>query len=150
VNLGIGTDGAASNDRLDLLAETRLAALLAKSVARDASALPAGLALECATLGGARALGLDRRIGSIEPGKEADLVAIDLDRPETQPLYDAVSQVIYSAGREAVSHVWVAGQPVVEKRHLQVSLADTTESDINRLARAWQNRAQQFLEGSAS
>ncbi|MEY2896639.1 MAG: hypothetical protein RL669_908, partial [Pseudomonadota bacterium] len=69
---------------------------------------------------------------------------------ETQPLYDAVSQVIYSAGREAVSHVWVAGQPVVEKRHLQVSLADTTESDINRLARAWQNRAQQFLEGSAS
>jgi 5-methylthioadenosine/S-adenosylhomocysteine deaminase len=150
VNLGIGTDGAASNDRLDLLAETRLAALLAKSVARDASVLPAALALECATLGGARALGLDRRIGSIEPGKEADLVAIDLDRPETQPLYDAVSQVIYSAGREAVSHVWVAGQPVVEKRHLQVSLADTTESDINRLARAWQNRAQQFLEGSAS
>lgn len=150
VNLGIGTDGAASNDRLDLMAETRLAALLAKSVARDASVLPAALALECATLGGARALGLDRRIGSIEPGKDADLVAIDLDRPETQPLYDAISQVVYSAGREAVSHVWVAGRPVVEKRHLQASLADTTEGDINRLARAWQNRAQQFLEGSAS
>jgi 5-methylthioadenosine/S-adenosylhomocysteine deaminase len=150
VTLGLGTDGAASNDRLDLLSETRLAALLAKSVANDASALPAALALECATLGGARALGLDQRIGSIEPGKDADLVAIDLDRPETQPLYDPIAQIVYSAGREAVSHVWIAGNPVVEKRQLHDGLGDTTESDINRLARAWQNKAQQFLERSAS
>lgn len=148
VNLGLGSDGAASNDRLDLLAETRLAALLAKAVAGDAAALPAAEALEAATLGGARALGLAERIGSIEVGKEADLIAIDLESPETIPLYDPLAQVVYSAGRECVSHVWVAGELVVQMRQLVPDEVKRAEADVKRLARAWQNKAQQFLEGA--
>jgi 5-methylthioadenosine/S-adenosylhomocysteine deaminase len=110
VNLCIGTDGAASNNRLDMFAEMRLGALLAKAVARDAQALPAQAALRAATLGGAKALGLEARIGSIKPGKCADLVAVRLDGPELSPLYDPVSQLVYAAGREHVSDVWIAGK----------------------------------------
>lgn len=148
VNLGLGTDGAASNDRLDLLSESRLAALLGKAVAGDAAALPAADILEAATLGGARALGLAERIGSIEPGKEADLIVIDLETPETIPLYDPCAQIVYSAGRECVTHVWVAGKPVVQMRQLVPDDVKRAESDVKRLVRAWQNKAQQFLEGS--
>ncbi len=118
VNVALGTDGAASNNDLDLLGEMRSAALLAKAVAQDASALPALEALRMATLNGARALGLDHRIGSLEPGKAADIVAIDLDRPECQPLYNPVSQIIYAAGREQVTDVWVAGRQVLRERRL--------------------------------
>jgi 5-methylthioadenosine/S-adenosylhomocysteine deaminase len=110
VNLCFGTDGAASNNRLDMFGEMRLGALLAKAVARDAQALPAQAALRAATLGGARALGLESRIGSIEPGKCADLAAVRLDGPELSPLYDPVSQLVYAAGREHVSDVWIAGK----------------------------------------
>ena len=110
VNICLGTDGAASNNRLDLLAEMRTAALLAKAVARDASAFPAYAALRAATLGGARALGLGARIGSIEPGKRADLVALALRAPELAPCYDPVSHLVYAAGREHVTHVWVDGE----------------------------------------
>lgn len=114
VNVAFGTDGAASNNRLDVLAEMRLAALLAKAVAQDAAALPAHLALRMATLNGARALGLHSRIGSLEIGKAADMTALRLDSPEVSPCYDAVSQIVYSAGREHVSHVWVAGKLLVQ------------------------------------
>jgi len=110
INIGIGTDGAASNNRLDLFAEMRLAALLAKGVSGDAAALPAAKALEAATLGGARALGLDGEIGSIEPGKWADLTAVNLGGLNTQPVFDPVSHLVYAAGREQVSHVWVGGE----------------------------------------
>jgi 5-methylthioadenosine/S-adenosylhomocysteine deaminase len=110
VNICLGTDGAASNNRLDLLAETRTAALLAKAVARDAEAMPAHAALRAATLGGARALGLGQRIGSIEAGKRADLVAVALRGPELAPCYDPVSHLVYAAGREHVTHVWVDGE----------------------------------------
>ncbi|MCU0933853.1 MAG: amidohydrolase family protein, partial [Thiobacillaceae bacterium] len=113
VNVGIGSDGAASNNRLDLFAEMRLAALLAKGVAGDPAVLPAHRALEMATLAGARALGLDDRIGSLEVGKSADVVAVDLAAPRSQPCYDPVSQLVYCAGREQVSHVWVNGRAVV-------------------------------------
>jgi 5-methylthioadenosine/S-adenosylhomocysteine deaminase len=110
INIGIGTDGAASNNRLDMFAEMRLAALLAKGVSGDATALPAAKALEAATLGGARALGLEAQIGSLAPGKWADMTAVNLGGLSTQPLFDPVSQLVYAAGREQVSHVWVDGE----------------------------------------
>jgi len=142
VNLALGTDGAASNNRVDMLSELRLAALLAKGATGDASVLPAPDVLAAATLGGARALGLQRRIGSIEPGKEADLVAFDMAPPETQPLYDVISHLVYSAGREQVSEVWVGGQRVVEAR--QVLLA-SAHADLMPNVGAWQNRCRQIL-----
>ncbi len=113
VNVALGTDGAASNNDLDLLGEMRTAALLAKGVAASASALPAAAALRMATLSGARALGLDREIGSIEPGKSADLVALDLRDAQTQPLYRPVSQLVYAAGRHQVRQVWVRGRQLI-------------------------------------
>ncbi len=142
VNLAIGTDGAASNNRVDMLSELRLAALLAKGAATDASVLPAPPVLEAATLGGARALGLHGRIGSIEAGKAADLVAFDLAPAETQPLYDVISHIVYSAGREQVSDVWVAGNKVVESRHVLLASA---QSDLMPAVGAWQNRCKQVL-----
>jgi 5-methylthioadenosine/S-adenosylhomocysteine deaminase len=110
VNVGLGTDGAASNNRLDLFTEMRLAALLAKGATGSAQVMPAARALETATLGGARALGLQDRIGSIRPGKLADLVAVNLDAPELSPCYDPLSHLVYAAGREHVSDVWVHGE----------------------------------------
>ena len=110
VNVAIGTDGCASNNDLDMFGEMRTAALLAKGVAGDASAFDAAYTLRAATLNGARALGLADRIGSIEAGKQADLVAVALDEPETQPLYHAISQLVYAASRRQVSNVWVAGE----------------------------------------
>ena len=118
VNIAIGTDGCASNNDLDMFGETRTAALLAKAVGEDASAFDAASALHAATLGGARALGFDERTGSIEPGKQADLVCVDLDQIETQPLHHVISQLVYAAGRHQVSDVWIAGQPKLRDREL--------------------------------
>ncbi len=124
VNVGLGTDGAASNNRLDMMGEMRLSALLAKNVKGDAATLPAHQALEMATLAGAKALGLGDEIGSLSVGKAADLVAVDLTSPAHQPCYDPVSHLVYSAGREEVRHVWVAGRQVVrDGRALQVDHA---------------------------
>jgi 5-methylthioadenosine/S-adenosylhomocysteine deaminase len=114
INVGLGTDGSASNNRLDLFQEMRQAALLAKAVGADARAVPARQALSMATLDGARALRLDHAIGSIEPGKFADLAAIEFTAPEMLPCYDPISHIVYAAGRENVSHVWVAGRLLVE------------------------------------
>ncbi len=114
VNLGLGTDGCASNNDLDMFGEMRAAALLAKGVSGDASAFDAAFALRTATLNGARALGLAERIGSIEPGKQADLIAVRLDALETQPVYNAISQLVYATGRQQVSDVWIAGVRKVE------------------------------------
>ncbi len=116
VNVGLGTDGAASNNKLDGWQEMRLAALLAKGVSGRPEVMPARQALRMATLNGARALGLEAHIGSIEVGKAADLVAVDLNGAHTQPCYDPVSHLVYSAGREDVTHVWVAGREVVRDR----------------------------------
>ncbi len=118
VNLALGTDGAASNNDLDLLGEMRSAALLAKGVAQNAAALPAEKALEMATLGGARALGLEERIGSIEVGKDADLISLNLQQIETQPVYDLISQLVYATARHQVQHAWVAGRQVLREREL--------------------------------
>ncbi|MBK8019013.1 MAG: TRZ/ATZ family hydrolase [Betaproteobacteria bacterium] len=110
VNVSLGTDGAASNNRLDMFEEMRLAALLAKAASGKADVLPAHRALKMATLDGARALGLDRRIGSIEPGKQADLVAVNLSALELSPCFDPLSHLVYAASRQDVSHAWVDGQ----------------------------------------
>lgn len=118
VNVAIGTDGAASNNDLDLLGETRTAALLAKAVAGSATALDAHRALRMATLNGARALGIDDHTGSLEIGKFADLVAVDLSGLAQQPVYDPVSQLIYSTGRDAVQHVWVGGKQLLNNGKL--------------------------------
>lgn len=136
VNLGIGTDGAASNNRLDMFQEMRTAALLAKAVAGRADALPAHAALRCATLGGARAVGLDGLIGSIVPGKAADLCAVALRDPETQPCYDPVSHLVYASGREHVTHVWVGGEALLTDR----DLARIDARVLEKRTGLWQNK----------
>ena len=118
INVGLGSDGAASNNRLDLLNEMRLAALLAKGASGDPTAVPAHAALHMATLGGATALGLERRIGSLVPGKRADITALDLASIELSPCYDPASHLVYAAGREHVTHVWVDGELRVQDRQL--------------------------------
>jgi 5-methylthioadenosine/S-adenosylhomocysteine deaminase len=136
VNVGLGTDGAASNNRLDLLEEMRLAALLAKAVSHRAEALPAHTAIRMATLNGAAALGLERRVGSLVPGKEADLTAVNLSTLAMSPCFDPVSHLVYCAGRHDVSDVWIAGRRVLQSGRL------TTLNESELLARAlrWRER----------
>ena len=138
INVGLGTDGAASNNRLDAMTEMRTAALLAKAASGDAAAVGAAEALEMATLGGARALGLDGAIGSIEPGKWADLAAVELSCLETLPLFDPVSHLVYAAGREHVTHAWVAGETRLEERRL----VGLDAQDLHDKAVWWQHRLQ--------
>jgi 5-methylthioadenosine/S-adenosylhomocysteine deaminase len=118
VNVALGTDGAASNNELDMLGEMRCAALLAKGVAGDATVLPAHAALRMATLSGAKALGLEDEIGSLVKGKSADFIAVDLKRPATQPVYHLLSQLVYAAGRDQVTDVYVAGKPLMRQNKL--------------------------------
>ena len=136
VNVAIGTDGAASNNDLDLLGETRTAAMLAKAVAGSATALDAHRALRMATLNGARAMGLDSQIGSLEVGKAADIVAFDLSGLAQQPIYDPVSQLIYATGRDCVKHLWVAGKPLLDDRQL----TRMDEQQLTATAIAWGQR----------
>lgn len=136
VNVAIGTDGAASNNDLDLLGETRTAALLAKAVAGSATALNAHSALRMATLNGARALGLETQTGSLELGKLADMVAFDLSGLAQQPIYDPVSQLIYASGRDCVKHLWVGGKQLLEDGRL----TRMDEGELITKARAWGNK----------
>jgi len=136
VNLAIGTDGCASNNDLDMFGEMRTAAQLAKAVAQDAAAFDAAYALRAATLHGARAMGLDAQVGSIETGKQADLAAVRLSDLESQPLFHVISQLVYATGRHQVSDVWIAGQR---------KLADRVLTGIDTAAvlartRAWRER----------
>ncbi|HEY8941367.1 TRZ/ATZ family hydrolase [Cellvibrio mixtus] len=119
VNVAIGTDGAASNNDLDLFSEVKTAALLAKAVAGDATALGAHTALRMATLNGAKALGLEEYIGSLEIGKAADITAIDLGELAMQPVYNPASQLVYTHSGQAVTHVWVEGKCLLKNRELQ-------------------------------
>jgi 5-methylthioadenosine/S-adenosylhomocysteine deaminase len=136
VNVALGSDSAASNNDLNLFGEMQSAALLAKLQGEDATALPAFEALAMATINGARALGLEDHIGSVEPGKLADLIAVDLSQPETQPLYHPLSQLVYACNGSQVTHSWIGGVPVMEQRKL-------TRIDLSALAartRAWRDR----------
>lgn len=136
VNVALGTGSAAGNSTLDMLAEMRSAALLAKSLSGDTSVLPAATALRMATLNGARALGLADDVGSLVPGKWADMVAVDLDVPECQPLYNPLSQLVYGASRHQVRDVWVAGAQLLH----QGELTRLDLSDVLEHARRWQAR----------
>ena len=118
VCVALGTDGAASNNGLDLFREMNIAALLAKGSSGDPTTLRAGSALRMATLEGARALGLETEIGSLTPGKAADIIAVDLGSPGQWPVYDPVSQLVYTGAGSQVSHVWVAGRAIVQARQL--------------------------------
>ena len=136
VPVAIGTDGAAANNTLDMFRETTLAALLAKGTSGDAASLAAGDALHMATLGGARALGLNEHIGSIEVGKCADLVTVDLSAPRHQPLHDVVSQLVYTGCGADVRDVWVDGRQLVDAGRL-------TSLDVDELratAASWARR----------
>ena len=136
LNVGLGTDGAASNNRLDLFEEMRIAALLAKGSSGRADAVPASIALHMATLGAARALNLDGLIGSIVPGKLADLIAVDLETLPLSPVYHPVSHRVYAAARHDVSHAWVAGRLVLD----QGRLTTLDEGALRAKAHAWQAR----------
>lgn len=118
INVSLGTDGAASNNDLDMLGEMRTAAMLAKAVSKKATALSAYNALALATLNGAKALGWDSEIGSLEVGKRADVTAIALDDLESQPIYDPVSHIVYASTRDQISNVWVDGKRLLNNREL--------------------------------
>ena len=131
INVALGTDGAASNNRLDVFSEMRLASLLAKVATGDAAALPAATALAMATLHGARALGLDAVTGSLVPGKDADVVAVDLGAVSSQPVFDPVSHLVNVAERDCISDVWVRG----------VRMVDQARSPRSTRPRCWPERA---------
>ena len=136
INVALGTDSAASNNDLDMLGEMRSAALLGKGVAQDASALPAAQVLAMATINGAKALGLQEQIGSLTIGKAADMTALNLNTISCQPVYNPISQIVYSSTREQVSDVWVAGQPLVTNHRL----VQMDEDALCDNAQQWQSR----------
>ena len=139
VNITIGTDGAASNNGLDMFAEMKQTALLAKAIARDASAIPAHAALEMATINAAKSLGLDDKIGSIEVGKAADLIAVDLSNIENQPCYDVISQLVYATGRDKVTDVWVEGKTLLKDRQLTT----LNQHKVIETAQVWADKIRQ-------
>jgi len=136
INVCLGTDSASSNNNLDMLGETRSAALLAKIVSGDATAVSAYTALKMATLNGAKALGIDHITGSLEKGKSADITAIDLSEIETQPLFNPVSQIVYSACRTQVTHVWVDGKCLLNDR----TLTTLDENHLKSIAKRWNDK----------
>ncbi|MEY2700635.1 MAG: hypothetical protein RIQ52_1390 [Pseudomonadota bacterium] len=138
VTLALGTDGAASNNDLDMLGEMRSAAFMAKAVSMDPSSMPAHQALHCATLGGATALGIDAVTGSLNPGKWADMIAVNLETLETQPCFDVASTLVYAADRRQVTHAWVAGRLLMREREL----TSMDLEDIQQRTRHWQQQMQ--------
>ena len=138
INVALGTDGSASNNDLDMIGEMRTAALVAKAVAKDASALPAIEAIKMATINGAKALGKETEIGSIKTGKQADLISIDLNDIASAPVYDPISHIVYTATRHQIDHVWVAGKLQVKNKQL----CHINESHLIELAQHWANKIQ--------
>jgi 5-methylthioadenosine/S-adenosylhomocysteine deaminase len=136
INVALGTDGAGSNNDLDMFGEMRSAALLGKGVAGNAAAVTAEDALAMATINGAHAIGLGDEIGSLEPGKLADIICVDVNEPATQPVHHPVSLLVYSASRDQVADVWVGGKQVLEDRRL----INVNQAEILERAAAWQQR----------
>lgn len=136
VNVALGTDGAASNNDLDMISEMRTAAILAKAVGQSATALPAHEALAMATYNGALAMGWEKEIGSLEVGKQADITAIRLDDLESQPMYDPVSHLVYATSRDQVSNVWVGGKQLLKNRELTT----IDKAAVMEKAAVWQER----------
>ena len=136
INVALGTDGAASNNDLDMLGEMRTAALLAKGTSGNSSVLPAHQALQMATINGAKALGIDHITGSLTKGKAADVIAINLDTIESQPLYDPVSHIVYAANRNQITDVWVAGKQLLKNR----TLTTIEEKSVLSKSRDWQEK----------
>ncbi len=139
INIALGTDGAASNNDLDLFSELQTAALLAKLTSGNPAAVDATTALEMATINGAKTMGLEDKLGSLEAGKQADIIAVDLSSIASQPLYKPVSQLVYTGGGNRVSHSWVAGQMLVEDGHLRRINAN----ELHKAAQKWHSRLQQ-------
>jgi 5-methylthioadenosine/S-adenosylhomocysteine deaminase len=145
INVGLGTDGAASNNRLDIFTEMRLAALLAKGESGDATAIPAQIALEMATINGAKALGLEDKIGSIEVGKLADLTAVSFADIEMQPCFNPLSHLVYVAGREHVTHVWVGGELRYHKPSDSAAVYSGIEPrELRDIVTKWQSKVSEF------
>lgn len=140
VNVGLGTDSVASNNRLDMLSEMRLSALLAKGFSEDATAVPAYQALQMATINAAKAMGMDHKIGSIEVGKFADFTAVRLGDLETLPYYDPIAHLVYSCGREQVSHTWVAG----ELRYSNGVFTNIEPTELKEIIQTWQPKLRQY------
>ena len=134
VNVALGTDGASSNNSLDVWQEMKLAATLAKGVSGDATAVPAWQALRMATLNGARALGLEAVTGSLEVGKAADMVAVELDGLDSLPMYSVLSHLVYATGRGAVTDVWVDGVQLLAGRALTTLDEEACKADLH----AWE------------
>ena len=142
INVAIGTDGAASNNRLNMLAELQSAALLAKLEVGEATAISASVALEMATINGAKALGLDATIGSLEIGKAADMIAVSLDEPSHQPLNNVLSQLVYATAGNEVTHSWVNGVPLMVNRQITTMDADAIFAGANQ----WRERLHAFSQ----
>ena len=138
INVALGTDGSASNNDLDMIGEMRTAALVAKAIAQDASAVPALEAIKMATINGAKAMGKENEIGSIKAGKQADLISIDFNDIASNPIYDPISHLVYTATRNQVDHVWVAGKLQVQNKQL----CHLNEAQLIELAQSWADKIQ--------
>lgn len=136
INVSLGTDGAASNNDLDMIGEMCSAAFLGKLTARDPKAIPAETVLNMATINGAKTLGIDHLTGSLTPGKAADFIAINLETLETEPLYHPASQIVYAAGREQVTDVWVNGKELLKNRQLMT----LNEKELLNKAQSWRKK----------
>lgn len=145
INVALGTDGVASNNDLNMFGEMRLASLLAKALSQDPQAMHAAQTLEMATIGGAKAMGIEDKVGSLEPGKEADIIAINLNELESFPLYNPFSQLVYATERHQVTDVWVAGKPLLKNR----TLLTLNEHELREKAKDWQHRIQNWRRGSS-
>ena len=140
INVSLGTDGAASNNDLDMFGEMRTAALLSKGISGNAQSCDAEQALRMATINGARSLGLADKIGSLEVGKKADMIAVDFSQLNTQPVYDPVAQLVYAVNSLQVSHVWIDGVAKVR----DYEFTDIDAVDIMSNAQSWQQKIYPF------
>ncbi len=143
INVAIGTDGAASNNDLDMIQEARSASLLSKVLSKDATSLSAETCLEMMTIAGAQFLAIEDHTGSLEPGKQADITAIDLSHPSLQPVYHPVSQLIYTATARDVSHVWIAGKHLLDGKQL----TKTDVSSVTTAAENWRTQINEITAG---